>query len=255
MGKTAQVESGLASQQARERLNDALNFFGDPLQRWRDRLTPENCSFIEEYGNGRMALVLHCDCQVIGIEEPNTRGFVHYVSGFSNHTMLVILKAHVMKAHKLQNWDEHLMFVSIAQLVQSPNGCIPTLVGLDTHHQLNDFNGDLLLFQSLIQGVCKTVPRISDWKVSPESGLSPAGNNCLVPHMVERTSQVLDSVTDSERDILNRESGSIYVKAQEICSAFRVMLDSRRVEVTIRKGQQHLVNIRDVLIGPLNLKV
>src|SRR5882672_4580852 len=49
------------SEQERERINRAHDFFGDPVQRRNDRLHIQRSSLIENYRSGQFSLVLDCD--------------------------------------------------------------------------------------------------------------------------------------------------------------------------------------------------
>jgi hypothetical protein len=43
-----------------ERFNRARDFFGNPVERWNNRLSLKRNACIENYCSGRMALILDC---------------------------------------------------------------------------------------------------------------------------------------------------------------------------------------------------
>ena len=113
-----------------ERLNRARNFFGDPSQRYDDRLRLEGHSYIEHYCSGQMALVLHYHPNVIGFPQSDSAGFVHEPNLVNaNRETLVIFKADTNQRHKLQHWNEQLVFVPNIQIVKATDEWIPSRVG------------------------------------------------------------------------------------------------------------------------------
>lgn len=238
-----------------KRLNRVADFFGDPLQRWNDRLTLERCSYIEEYCRGRLALVLHCYGSVVGVAESNGRGFVHDVNGPAHPSLFIILKADIGKTHKLEHWDKKLMFIPNIESVKSPQGGISSLVGFNCFKEYSgDCDADLLLFQSTVNGVYKSLPRIENWEIGPSSYLATATKDNVIPQMVNGAVEVMESITDSQRSPIYRKSRFVNFKMDEIYLPFAVVLNRDCVEVRIREVGKHSLNLIDVLAGPLNLQ-
>ena len=97
-----------------------------------DRLTLEGKdAYIENYRRGSMALILNCNLPVVEFPESNRTRFIHEdrLDG-NNRSVFLILKANTVENHRLQSWDEKLMFVHDVQIVKSPEQWIPSRVGI-----------------------------------------------------------------------------------------------------------------------------
>jgi len=235
-----------------ERLNRALAFVGDPVERWNNRLRleREGCSYVEDYCSGRLALILQFDSSTIEFAHPNSTAFIHKEPTRPNSGAAIIFKAHVLDHHKLQRWDEQLVFVHDVQVVQSPEKCIPSLVGFNAQHQIDNRRSDLLLFQRWPQvAIYQLFPRIVDWEPSP---IGWKLNN-LKPKVVERTAEIVKNVSNSKGDFSQIERASIQFDADKILSRIRIVLDRHDVKVSIRKFTNERLNLPNVFLGPLNL--
>jgi hypothetical protein len=244
--------------EALERLDRACDFFGDTRQRHRDRLVLEQSVWSEEYAQGRMALILDCDFPVVCISQPDAARFIHSVASASNGSAFIVLKADVHDCHKLQGWDEKLMLVTDIHLVQGPEGVIPSRVGLyRIYNEGPKFGSNLPLFQSAIEPmVYKSFARIADWESIPTRRDCATFHHDLVEHEVESTSKVVQRVSGSESNFVGGEQIFPDVNAQEILPSLRVVINSRSVTIVVSpECQSKLVNVRDVLVGPLNLFV
>jgi hypothetical protein len=235
-----------------ERLNRACDFFGDPAQRWNDRLVLEGSVLSEVYLSGRAALVLYCDLSMDRLGDLQTKGrFIGESSG-SDGTAIFILKAHIKDNHKLNHWDEKMMLVPDVHVVKPPEQDIPTLVGLYLFdNKLTIGHDDLLLFQSTLDFGFKFFPRIKYWEACPFS----RGTDELVPHKVESAPQVVERIANDERTVDTREKILTKLHAEEVLSSMRVVIDDHTVDVSLSEVTQERVNIVDVLVGPLNLFV
>ncbi len=92
-----------------------------------------------------MALVLHCDCAIISLEESDPTGIVRNVKSLPNGAPLIVLKMDSIKPHNLKHWNENLMLVSNIEVVESPKSRIPALVGFNRiPNKSNDRIRDLL---------------------------------------------------------------------------------------------------------------
>lgn len=244
------ISNSISESERVERLNRALNLIGDPLQRWNDRLVLEGCSKVKEYRSGRMALVL--DCKVPVREKPDPAGLVHDVRSFlRNQVTFIVLKADTVESKKLQQWDEKLMLVSNVHIVESPEGVIPSRVGFYTvENEIVDRTGDLLLFQSAINGVYKRLPRIKNWEPRP---VGRTADESVVEN-IQSTPQVVKCVSDNQRRSVEGKWRWLNVDAKVIAACLNVFINADSVEIGIKESGNGGVNVVDVLLGPLNLE-
>jgi hypothetical protein len=233
----------LFSKKDRERLNRARDFFGDPVQRWKDRLTLER-GILEHYRSGRATVILECEflgsvlqsgrqINNVNVEgDPVSHVLVEREETFNLYEgTFFVFKAYSANFQKLKHWDEKLVFVDDIHIVQSPEGDIPSLVGLYRfQYVLENVTGDLLLFESRQKGGFQFFPRIANWESRP---LGRAYTNLEVQN-VERTPKVGYNQTD----VID----------------FSLFLDGNRVEVRREPSAHGHYVISDVLVGPFNLE-
>jgi hypothetical protein len=240
-----------------KRLNRARNFFGDPRQRYDDRLRLKGHPQIEYYRSGQMALVLHCHSAVVSILQSDTAGLVHEPHLVRvNRETLVIFKAEINKCHHLQHWNEQLMFVPDIHVVKGPDEWIPSRVGFYIiQDKVANPERDLLLFQSTIQGDYKFLPSIAHWEPSPLCRSSVALQNYLVPQQIKGTSEVMQCIPNGEGNIVTGETRREHIDSQVIRSLPCIVFNSDGMKIIgLGKIADQRNNVSDVLFGPLNLK-
>ena len=252
----------LSAKQSRENqvehFDRAHDFFGDPTKRWDDRLRLEGNSKVKEYLRGRMALVLDCEIHSFSTFDIYGTGRIQNEkrgSAFlSEGSVLLILKANPAYPHKLQHWNQKLVFIPDVQIVQSPDGMIPSLVGL--HYVCNEImnmDADLLLFESTVQGAYKVVPRVTNRKSREFIGFPTALKDGSVVDEIQCAPEIVKNVADNYCAVIERENGS-QLKAENICKSITVCLNDERVTVRVDVADQERINVRDVLLGPFNLE-
>jgi hypothetical protein len=238
-----------------ESVNRARRFFGDPVQRWNDRLILKGRSYVENYRNGNMALILHCNVPA-PVEGPMV-GVLGEVVIRSGEEFFVVLKADARERHNTEQWNEQLMLVSDVHVVQGPQGPIPSLVGLyNIHDQVANLDGtrmvgETLLFQSAINGSYKFLPLVTDWKLRAVIRDSGSFVESLVVSDVNRASEIMQGISNNKSGIDRGESA--FVDVDENMVAPFVFLDADGVKVRLGERIQQLIHIVDVLHGPFNL--
>jgi hypothetical protein len=214
-----------------ERFNRARDYFGDTVKRWNDRVTlAKGISVVEEYCRGRVAFI--------------------------------VLKADTLEHHKLEHWDQELMLIHDVQIVHSPEGKIPSLVGL---YRVQDkgLNGrtDLLIFESAVKGGYKFLPRIPDWESCPLGWIATTSHDDLVVQEIKSTPEIMQSVSHDQRCVHEVERASIDFEPEKLCAnasifkSLRVAINMDAVEVGFDEIDQHQIEIVDVLQRPFNLFV
>jgi hypothetical protein len=203
-----------------------------------------------------MALIVYLKLSVPLYSKPvGIFGEVRLPIGEENISVL-ILKADIRKPHYLEGWDQQLMFVRNAHVVQSPKGPVPSLVGLyDIDKEIAQCTGvpvvgKSLLFQSAIDGTYKFLPLIADWKLSKPVSLASNVVKYAVVHQIESASQVMQNVANDERSPACRELSD---KHNENTVSPFVFLNADGVKLGRGKINQELIQVVDVLHGPFNL--
>jgi hypothetical protein len=240
-----------------ERLDSARDFFGDPRQRYEDRLMIERGLWPEDYRRGRLALVLDCDLPVVSVHEPSSERIVGIVPSATDLRTLVVFKADVTEHHRLQHWDEKLMLVSVVHLTEGVQDRVSSRVGFYcVEYQKEEFGGKLPFFQGTLQPRFYFLPFLKDWKPSVIRRYPITSDNRLVVHQVESASEVVKSISNRESNLIGGEQIPPEINTEKVLSSLNIVINPKSVTVRqLAENEQQAVNVRDVLVGPLNLFV
>jgi len=244
----------LAVYQQSETLDRARDFLGNPRERWDDRLRLEGKSYVEQYRDGRMAIVLHLEILPVQTLQSDPAGGIEENRRLLDCYSVLVLKADIANSHKLDDWDEKLVFIRNVEFVKSPEGRIPSLVGFyRIENEVVDSRSDLLLMQSAINGCFKLLPRVANWKLGMAVNDSTASNDNFGIQNVQCASQVVQRIPDYY-------GGSFYIEPMSQIQAkpdplTSVFLDRNLVEVRLNKSFESRFKVVDVMIGPFNLSV
>jgi hypothetical protein len=235
-------------------INRARNIIGEACKRWDNRLVLERDAYSKEYCRGRMAFLV---CFKFSISNAETVGIIRKVrqSVSQENIPVLILKADVGEPHYLECWDEQLMLVRNIHIVEGPQGAIPSRVGLYyINNEISQRNSALvvekpLLFESAIYGAYKFMPFITNWKAGEFVGLPGNFVKDLVIEQVERTSQIMQCVSNNKS---SSGSGEVFGDSDSNSIAPLLFLDANGVKIRSQKTGKELIEIADVLHGPLN---
>lgn len=236
-----------------ESLNRARDFFGNPAQRHQDWLNLIGQVKIENYRRGRIALILDCQRTAVSVSQSNAAGVVAVNRGaVVDSSTFLVLKADVQEAHHLEHWNKQLVLVSDVQTVQSPEGVIPSLVGLyrSDYQAMNPFR-NLLLCESAIRGGLKFLPCVSDWKLCRSIGDPIASKDASMVQNVQCASQVVQNIANNQCSI-DTEGPNVEINYKKVCSHLCVFLDGNAIEIRAGDFGKQRIKIVDVLCGPLN---
>ncbi len=234
-----------------KRVEDAGDNFRKVMERWNDRLALEGSSYWELYFCGRVALVL--DCQ-LAFQMKRRGGLVPErdapVVDRHLHAFLV-LKKYSPENHTLQGWDDKLVLIHNVEIVESPEGGIPSLVGF--YFIPNKITNSLsrLLFKSTVDYGYKFFPRLEDWKLCMFAGVPVLAENCLTEKNIKSTTQVMNGVSNDQGGPISWELASVPLDPQKVYP--NLFIDKERIEVRIPKAADQILQVNDVLIGPFNL--
>lgn len=235
-------------------LHHCVNKFREINQRWNNRLTGHRDRLVKPYKDGRLAFV--CDLNVLvpvkWVNEKLPAVGDNPRRGFKCHPS-VILKADVPQPRDFKDWEQKPMLVQDVELVQGPEGfSIPSLIRLyGAYNEVTDCRGGFL-YQSAVDSAFKFISGFSDW----ESGVLVADPESreydFAYHDVEGTSQIVEHITDDEREFIGSREFFLLV-AEAISSALRVLVHNEGVEASAAEGDHGLVQVGDVLFGPFGL--
>src|ERR1039458_3173668 len=145
---------------ALDSVNDAADQFRQLDERWSNRLALHGQSLVKQYQRNRLTLL--CDLDISrtlkhcngAVSRDNQGRIDHFVAS-------VVLSAKVNNGCDLHDWKHKPVFVEDVEIVEAPEGIIPSVVRFyDIHDEVNDFLGGLL-YQSAIDGSYKTIPSFS----------------------------------------------------------------------------------------------
>jgi hypothetical protein len=151
----------------------------------------------------------------------------------------------------LQDWKQEPVFVEDVEIVQGPEGAIPSLVRFyGIHDEVGDCFGGLM-YQSAFDGSYKFIPGFSKWESSEVIVTSQPTKNNLVNCNIKRSLEIMEGISNDESNVIGKRLSLLEMK--NVISALRVVLNVDSVEIGCLEGQNASVKVRDVLVGPFDL--
>lgn len=144
------------------------------------------------------------------------------------------------------------MFVSNVQLVETPEGVVPTLVWLDSHDRIYGVLPHALYLSRksgllLFGGWCQ----LGDWKARILSRLAIVRQDQPIGEVIQSTPEVLNGVPGNEPNVgWNRSNLGDPI---DFVSTIRVKIYSDGVRVGLHEGSRGRLEIVDVFVGPIDL--
>src|SRR2546425_8639441 len=223
-------------------LHDARDQLRELMQRWDNRLTGEE-SVAEEYIKGRLSIGFQMKLGDIATEPHAARD-----RGKSDGGAIVLSVKH----RKGNGWDQQSVLVHLVEVVQSANGLIPSLASIGLY-LINNQVDDVCtsnLYRSVMNGAYKLLSGVAYWESNILNRSAGVGDN-IVGHMIKRSPQVVDCITDDQWDGLWHRFRD--VEFHRALTRLRVFLGANTIKVTLQEGDNLLLQIEDVLIGPFDL--
>jgi hypothetical protein len=234
-----------------EIVNDARDDLRHLMQRWDDRLTFQNLSFVEKYLEGRLSVVL--DVEITGCRY----GFEY--SALANNerhvddsVSLVVLSVYAIQLRDREKRYQQSMFIGNIELIEGAENIVPSRVRLyPIQNQIDDISASSL-YASTINSTFKFLPCLIERESRVFGRDSPGPNDNLASHEVKGGSQVVDGVPNHQGNFLGNAFG--HFKLEDIVSFISIFLDVKAVKVCLDKeGCKDRVKLLDVLIGPFDL--
>lgn len=231
-----------------KRLDHLQNHSRVEFERSRHIMAMRRRSFVEEYIDGRLSLLLYIP-PVRNADVPGGR-----THGGGSESLLdypgFVLHLQANNSRVGNNWQEKPVFVQNVECLYVPEAIVPSRIGLYfCHHQVDEICGEI--FFGVRQGNFKGLLR----RMSGELSLVANGMGCVPfkafdPCIVEGALKIVESVPDDQREFLN----SIIIRNtvfDYLVSKLRVHLDDSGVGVF--QPCDSPLEISEVLIGPLDL--
>lgn len=256
---------GSVSGKFSEQSHDLTNQTERLLQRFEDRITLANPRFVERYIKSEINVLV--DFRVRGIDEQyiacfqrehlEARGNVDILSDFQNKGLSVPLQERrasvanvcpvlvdVEASQRRAGSDQQAMFVDSIQLMEFPEGFIPSFVRLEVRDDLLSRWGHATYLSRKV-GLAD-LGRIKDGKRCEGRGFFAVRTD----EIVERSPQILQNVASKEHSV-SRNVGNLRHVIDRL-SGLRIALGSEFIGIGVLEPDEFLFEILDVLVGPFD---
>jgi hypothetical protein len=145
-----------------------------------------------------------------------------------------------------------MVLVVNVEIVEGENIAVPSLVTFHTvKHEFNDGRGFWYFsaFRECGFKFLASALRINREFSMPGRTLGTEGMNSSTPNNIKSASEIVDRITNNQGNVMAQLSISKAV-IEELFPRFAV--DVQAGAVTVRRGAESLLDIRDVLIGPFD---
>jgi hypothetical protein len=243
--------AGLREKDFLDACNQASDHFRDLTKRWENRFSFPDRSLVEQYQNGRCALI--CDLkisprQVVADKSSSSRDNLvehFFVSAIFNADTVDYVDVH--------DWKQEPMFIDVVKVVQSQQSTIPSIVRLyGIHDEVADCYGSAM-YQSAIDGRYKFIPRGFEREFSVIVVAFQRPKNNLIDGVIQSRFEVVQGIANDKGKLARRRRELHNLDFENIISGLRIVLDSEYVKATYREYLDFTVKICDVMFGPFNL--
>jgi hypothetical protein len=141
--------------------------------------------------------------------------------------------------------DEVLMLVYVRELVQTPQGFIPSLVRLERGHKVKDFLVDV--FGSMCSTSFDLSGALAEREVSVPSR-PPRSDSNRESQLIERAPEILDGIQREARNTQGQGLDELDV----VPMVRSVWLSNDGVRITLKEGFSQNLNLVDVRLGVID---
>lgn len=232
-----------------EHCNDLARQLGHLKQRWDNRIVATG-PFAKQYLEGCLAVILEFDAKLGSNDYPVFAVYKHLRAGGEDDVgaSVGVKQSNASDASQMNDRGKQLVFVSDVQVMDGIEKIVSSSVRLQRSKYFDDLWAGPV-YCSTHNRCLKVFETWSEWKVN-------AGNTeSVMPHHVarqdvKRGAQIVNGVSYQERPMLGL--GESFLHAQELIAGIRLTINDHNIGVFPCIGQDLPVQIRDVLIGPLN---
>ena len=269
----------MLNQSGKERLklqNQAIDNLGHLFDLWEDRPTFENARFSERYLNGEFHILVRFRIRGVDKEVVACLQREEFVSGIEPKVNGgdFLVRPHFLKhfghsagqcganvdAFELASSSyQESMFVDIVKSMDDPELVISTFVGLDF---IDGIYGRLFhsVYLSHLSGFV-FVGAIKDWEVNMSKRITSLGRDSstigadkdkLVGQMIQCTSEIVDDISETKRDVVG--DGCVLGDVIMQTAGFRIALGRDFVGVGLDENLTSGLQLVDVLVGPFDFR-
>jgi len=231
--------------------DDLANELRHTIEHFKDRLTSDNLRLSERYIQSQLKILVRMS--LVGASGKSQYLIAAY-QGFPRHNGELDVTAsqtNVPIFHHANDCENEAMLIDAVQVVDIPKRLIPSRVRLYSFEDFVCSNAHLAYF-SLADGRCVLLGTLANREVSVFAGFSTTRLDKLPSQMVERASEVVNCIANSESDaVWNRTD---IINLQTYVRNLRIVLGSKSISLLgIAERTDGGVQILDVLFGPFNL--
>jgi hypothetical protein len=214
------------------------------VKRWDDRLRAECPATVQRYLDGRSELVIDFDVsdRIVGDSHRLNIGIRRY------GPPTVPFPAWMNKADSFNGGEKQFVLVDNVQVVQGTQRFVPSVVRLKPLDDVYDIWSGAV-YVSLFDHSIKVCRPVTEWEFDPLRTLS------LMEH------QSNDEVIQGRSKVMNRIAGDCgdHQRAAlnlpdppSVLSAVVITIQDDSVRLSVKKGSEFVVKLRDVALGPLH---
>ncbi len=224
-----------------QKVDDPRDLCGDAEECRHYFQVLERCSLAESYLKSDLSVVLELCPKgnvlpvVIGPCNSNVEAV---------NTSIFILQFHAANSYDREHGNEEMMFVVDVEGVESENIGVPSRV---TFHAIDNKieHGDC--YASPLERTLKLLPRFL--RVDGKLSVSGSCREHPAPSDIESAMQIVNCISNNQSNI-----GAQSVVSKSVVENLfpRCRIDVHSGAVTVRRGVESFLDIRDVLVGPLD---
>lgn len=167
--------------------DDALDFARHSAERGRGWLAAHSLDIPERYCNGNLSIVLRiapygerCECDLVIFSVPPGKEFCS--SGETSCSEMDLAEHH-------GDWLKQHDMSAVADLVECPNGIVPSLIRIESPKQRQDLREEIVASTAAYHVGFKLGFRVGDREISSPGPYFPGADSGSVPGLIKSRSQ------------------------------------------------------------------
>ncbi len=242
-------ETVAASNKGSEAGDHALGQLGELMERWDNRLTLKGLAPAERYVNGDLRVLVDLDVTAGG--EAEHLHAIFYRSEFDGRDGdTAPFQAKPLEASSLANGNEAVVLVCNVEVMDGAQRFVPSLVRLQRAHFLNDLWAGSV-YVSLCDGLLKAVDTDREGELNA-LGVAAVASDEFDGHVVEGAPEVVHGLAKNDAPYVGNFLPNLN-HAIILSRNLRVCLSDQSVRASFDETCDLRVQVRDVMLGPLNL--
>jgi hypothetical protein len=228
-------------QHRKELVDHAVHNINDLMEKWDQRLTLQNLRLRSRFLSGDIDFIIRCMAK---------ESVEVWVCSLSPE---VALESDSFKQNVLPDRDNGLVFIDIANLVQSPECIIPTLVRFERINKPHRVGAHSLYFSAFGFFVCLGVG--CDWESRMLRGSAPVGFDKLPCEVIQGTPKIVHDVPGDGKQLKGTNGVSSCIGQASGKGKFSVTVTDDNCVVSVSEGFRDSVKLLEILFGPFDLNL